>query len=133
MATAGENQLVQEATAKRATNPNYQPTQAELKAVDSVLIEQARERMAAGEKPNRIDGDFSKLDQSLVAWEQATNDKDKAGAVTGWMREVERAKNQGTMQAALARTSAKLGGREVGFMRDVSMQAERERSRGMGR
>jgi len=139
MTTEQEHRLVQEATAKRAADPYYQPTLAELKAVDAVLIEQAREKMAAGLETqatsgnDRADPGFEKLDQSLAAWEQATNDKDKAAAATGWMREVERAKKQGTMQAALARTKEKLGDGEAGFMVDVSKQAERERSRGMGR
>ena len=77
--------------------------------------------------------DFTDLDQSLVAWEQATSKKDKTTAVIGWMREVKRAKKHGTLQAALARTKEKLGAGEAGFMREVSKQAERERSRGMGR
>lgn len=37
--------LVQQATAKREANSSYQPSLAELKAIDKVLIEQARERI----------------------------------------------------------------------------------------
>jgi hypothetical protein len=38
-------ELVAQATEKRKTNPDYHPTMAEIKAVDLVLVEQARERI----------------------------------------------------------------------------------------
>jgi hypothetical protein len=46
MATELDHELVRQATLKRIENPNYQPTLEELKAVDQVLIEQARARLA---------------------------------------------------------------------------------------
>ena len=46
MATPQDHQLVASATAKRAENPRYQPTQPELKAVDAVLVEQAQARLS---------------------------------------------------------------------------------------
>lgn len=52
MATQKDRELVAIATAKRAENPSYRPTLAELRAVDAVLIEQAQERLpASSSKP----------------------------------------------------------------------------------
>lgn len=45
MATQAERDLVAEATRRKAVNPSYRPTPAELKAVDEVLIDQARVRL----------------------------------------------------------------------------------------
>lgn len=63
MATEQDHSLSQQASAKRAADSNYQPSLAELRAIDQVLIEQARERRAAREKQvrqmranNRIEG-----------------------------------------------------------------------------
>ena len=39
-------ELVAQATEKREVNPDYHPTMAEIKAVDLVLVEQARKRMS---------------------------------------------------------------------------------------
>ena len=49
MATKAEHDLVAAATARRAENPKYRPTTAELKAVDAVLIEQTRKRLGITE------------------------------------------------------------------------------------
>lgn len=43
--------LVQQATAKRAADSSYQPSLAELKAIDKVLIEQAQERIQEAPAP----------------------------------------------------------------------------------
>lgn len=45
MATEAERELVAEATRRKAEKPSYRPTPAELKAVDEVLIDQARARL----------------------------------------------------------------------------------------
>lgn len=45
MATQAERDLVAEATRRKAEKPSYRPTPAELKAVDEVLIDQARARL----------------------------------------------------------------------------------------
>lgn len=45
MATQAERDLVAEATRRKAEKPSYRPTTAELKAVDEVLIDQARARL----------------------------------------------------------------------------------------
>lgn len=44
MATAQEHELSKQASDRRETNRNYQPTLSELKAIDQVLIEQAKEK-----------------------------------------------------------------------------------------
>ena len=49
MATKQDHELVAQATAKRSDNPSYSPTLDELKAVDAVLIEQARQRISPSE------------------------------------------------------------------------------------
>lgn len=49
MATKAEHDLVAAATARRAENPKYRPTQAELKAVDQVLIEQTKKKLGIPE------------------------------------------------------------------------------------
>jgi len=46
------NDLVQQATAKREANSSYQPSLAELKAIDAVLIEQARDRIQEATVPD---------------------------------------------------------------------------------
>jgi hypothetical protein len=45
MATPQDHELVEQATKKRAENPDYQPSLPELKAIDQVLIERAKERL----------------------------------------------------------------------------------------
>lgn len=45
MATQHDHDLVAAATAKRAENPDYKPSLPELRAVDAVLIEQAKQRL----------------------------------------------------------------------------------------
>lgn len=57
MTKKDRDELVQQAAEKRAANPDYLPTVAELKAIDELLVEQARERLlqeaASGEhKPS---------------------------------------------------------------------------------
>jgi hypothetical protein len=50
MATTQDHELVDQATAKRDAAAGYQPTPAELKAIDQVLIEQAAKRLAFEQK-----------------------------------------------------------------------------------
>jgi hypothetical protein len=49
MATQAQHDLLAAATARRAENPQYRPTQEELRAVDAVLIEKTRERLGIPE------------------------------------------------------------------------------------
>lgn len=52
MATQAERDIAAEATRRKAEKPSYRPTTAELKAVDEVLIDQARERLGIPIQPN---------------------------------------------------------------------------------
>lgn len=45
MTAKDRDDLVQQAAEKRAANPDYRPTVAELRAIDELLVEQARERL----------------------------------------------------------------------------------------
>ena len=47
MATQNQRELAKAATRRKTEQPSYMPSKEELKAVDEVLIEQARERLAA--------------------------------------------------------------------------------------
>lgn len=67
MATKQDRELVNQATSKRDSDPRYQPNVIELKAIDEILIEQAKRRLA-----------FEEQWQGLAA---ATRDDLKGGTV----------------------------------------------------
>lgn len=53
IATQQDNKLSAIASAKRVADPNYTPSIPELKAIDQVLIQQARERLTQPNKTNQ--------------------------------------------------------------------------------
>ena len=81
MATKAEHDLVAAATTRRAENPKYRPTTAELKAVDQVLIEQARERLGITLQTlkNQFGVDIAPAEkltgEALERWSEAAEDK----------------------------------------------------------
>jgi hypothetical protein len=78
-------------------------------------------RAGAGDTKAEIDpSGMRSVDVALTAWWQAQTGAEKTRAVQDWMRGMERIEQQGgDVAAANAHSRKALGGRYVGFMREV--------------